>query len=60
VSPRPGQTIDKSDLRAYLAARFPKWWVPDEFVFLDAIPRTSVGKFAKGELRARFEGYHWP
>jgi fatty-acyl-CoA synthase len=60
VVPRPGQTIDKSDLRAYLAARFPKWWVPDEFVFLDAIPRTSVGKFAKGELRARFEGYHWP
>ena len=60
VVPKPGETIDKADLRAYLAARFPKWWLPDEFVFLDAIPRTSVGKFAKRDLRARFEGYHWP
>jgi fatty-acyl-CoA synthase len=60
VVPKPGQTIDKADLRAYLAARVPKWWLPDDFVFLDAIPRTSVGKFAKRELRTRFTGYHWP
>ena len=27
--------------------RFAKWWLPDEVVFLDAIPKTSVGKFDK-------------
>ncbi len=59
VVPKPGQTIDKADLRAYLAERFAKWWVPDDIVFLDAIPRTSVGKFAKNELRECFKEYHW-
>jgi fatty-acyl-CoA synthase len=27
------------------------WWVPDEFAFLDEIPKTSVGKFDKKLLR---------
>ncbi len=27
------------------------WWIPDEFVLLDQIPKTSVGKFNKKELR---------
>ncbi|HPA84476.1 MAG TPA: fatty-acid--CoA ligase, partial [Deltaproteobacteria bacterium] len=27
------------------------WWIPDDFVFLPEIPKTSVGKFNKRELR---------
>ena len=34
---------------------FAKWWLPDGFEFVDAIPRTSVGKFKKSTLRARFK-----
>jgi fatty-acyl-CoA synthase len=60
VVPKPGQTIDKAALHAYLAEHFAKWWLPDDIIFLDAIPRTSVGKFAKLELRERFKEYHWP
>jgi fatty-acyl-CoA synthase len=39
------------DLLAHLEPRIPKWWLPDEVVFLDSIPKTSVGKFSKKDLR---------
>jgi acyl-CoA synthetase (AMP-forming)/AMP-acid ligase II len=51
---RPGAepTADtKVDLRAFLEPRVAKWWLPDDIVFLDYIPKTSVGKFSKKELR---------
>jgi acyl-CoA synthetase (AMP-forming)/AMP-acid ligase II len=51
---RPGAepTADtKVDLRAFLEPRVAKWWLPDDIVFLDHIPKTSVGKFSKKELR---------
>lgn len=54
VVPRPGAAIDEAALRAHLAARFPSWWLPDAFVVVDALPKTSTGKFAKTELRARY------
>ena len=31
-----------------------KWWVPDRFEFIEEVPKTSVGKFDKKLLRARF------
>jgi fatty-acyl-CoA synthase len=30
-----------------------KWWIPEEFAFVDEVPKTSVGKFDKKVLRAR-------
>jgi fatty-acyl-CoA synthase len=51
---RPGAepTADtKVDLRAFLEPRVARWWLPDDIVFLDHIPKTSVGKFSKKELR---------
>lgn len=47
-------TIDKKALLDFLAARFPRWYVPDDVVFIDALPRTSVGKIDKKALRLRF------
>ena len=35
------------------AARVAKWWLPDEFAFIDEVPKTSVGKFDKKVLRGR-------
>ncbi|MFO0997354.1 MAG: long-chain fatty acid--CoA ligase [Alphaproteobacteria bacterium] len=46
-------------LRAHLAERFAKWWLPDAIVFIDAIPRTSTGKFQKAVLRERFKDWQW-
>ncbi len=45
---------DVESLRELLAERFPKWWLPDRFEFVEEIPKTSVGKFKKSELRERY------
>src|SRR5664279_422400 len=41
---RAGARADETELREWLAARVAKWWLPDRIVFVDAIPRTGVGK----------------
>jgi fatty-acyl-CoA synthase len=56
---KEGQTCTPDDLRSLLAAKFPKFWIPDAFVFVDAIPRTSAGKFKKSELRETFRSWTW-
>jgi fatty-acyl-CoA synthase len=59
VVAKPGcrETLTKEAITAYLEPRFAKWWLPDDVVFLDAIPKTSVGKFDKKVLRAQFKGH---
>jgi fatty-acyl-CoA synthase len=49
----PGGEASVDDLRRFLADRFAKFEVPDRFVFVDELPKTSVGKFDKKVLRAR-------
>jgi fatty-acyl-CoA synthase len=51
---RPGKTATADELRAHLAHRFAKWQLPERFEFLEAIPRTSTGKFWKTKLREQF------
>ena len=41
-----------AELRAFLEPRVARWWLPDEFAFIDELPKTSVGKFDKKVLRA--------
>jgi fatty-acyl-CoA synthase len=47
------------ELRAHLAKTFAKWQLPDAFVFMSEIPRTSVGKFKKTALREQFSNWRW-
>jgi fatty-acyl-CoA synthase len=56
---KEGACATGDELRAYLAKSFGKWQLPDAFVFIDAIPRTSVGKFKKSELREQFSDWRW-
>jgi fatty-acyl-CoA synthase len=49
---REGASISADDLREHLLGRVAKWWLPDEFAFIEEIPKTSVGKFDKKVLRA--------
>ena len=37
-----------------------KWWMPDAVEFIDEVPKTSVGKFSKKDLRAKFAEYELP
>ncbi len=56
---KEGAMASPEELREFLAMRFARWQLPDAFVFLPAIPRTSVGKFQKSLLRERFAGWKW-
>jgi fatty-acyl-CoA synthase len=51
---KPDQQATLEDLREHLLSRFVKWQLPDRIEVLDAIPRTSTGKFWKVKLRERF------
>jgi fatty-acyl-CoA synthase len=57
---RAGAALDGEELRAWLADRVAKWWLPDRVVFIDEVPKTSVGKFSKKDLRDRFSELHLP
>lgn len=49
--------IVKNDLLEFLEPQFAKWWLPDDVIFVDEIPKTSVGKFLKRELREQLQEY---
>jgi fatty-acyl-CoA synthase len=51
---KPDHPVDKAELQNFLAGRVDKWGLPDDIVFLDELPKTSVGKFSKRTLRERF------
>jgi fatty-acyl-CoA synthase len=50
-----GADVSPEELCEFLADRVAKWWIPDEFAFIDEVPKTSVGKFDKKLLRKRLE-----
>ena len=49
----PGQSVSAAELRAHLSDRVVKWWLPEQWAFVDEVPRTSVGKHDKKLLRER-------
>ncbi len=51
---RPGAKASAEDLNRFLAEKFAKWWLPDDYVFAAEIPHTSTGKFLKSKLREDF------
>src|SRR5699024_124136 len=50
-----GVQLSKEEMLEYLEPQFAKWWLPDEVLFMDEIPKTSVGKFLKRALREQVE-----
>jgi fatty-acyl-CoA synthase len=57
---KQGEELSREEVLDYLAARLTKWQVPDDVVFIDEIPKTSVGKFSKKTLRDKFADYQLP
>jgi fatty-acyl-CoA synthase len=49
-----GSTVTAADLRVWLGERTAKFWLPERWTFIDEVPKTSVGKFDKKVLRARY------
>ncbi|WP_158881745.1 long-chain fatty acid--CoA ligase [Amycolatopsis anabasis] len=49
---REGQSVTAAELREFLADKVAKWQLPENWTFIDEVPKTSVGKFDKKRLRA--------
>jgi fatty-acyl-CoA synthase len=52
---REGSSLSAEQLLDHLRGRVAKWWLPDEFAFVEEVPKTSVGKFDKKVLRAHLQ-----
>ena len=54
-----GASITPAELRKFLTDKVVRWWLPERWTFADEIPRTSVGKYDKKTIRARYaeDGY---
>jgi fatty-acyl-CoA synthase len=57
---KPGESLTADEVREHLVPLVPRWWLPDAVEFIDAVPKTSVGKFSKRTLRERFADYRLP
>lgn len=62
VVPKPdfADAITPEEILEFLGARVAKWQLPDEVIFIESVPKTSVGKFDKKVLRERFKDHQLP
>jgi acyl-CoA synthetase (AMP-forming)/AMP-acid ligase II len=60
VVKRSGHDVTRDELLKFLGSKMVKWWVPDDVVFVDELPRTATGKFSKLTLRRQFRDYRLP
>ena len=58
IVPKKGVTVSADELRSFLAGKFAKFWIPDGYAIIDAIPKTSVGKISKSTLRDKYNSDH--
>ena len=56
----PGAEPTKADILEVLESKIAKWQMPDDVVFVDALPMTATGKISKKDLRAKFADYKLP
>jgi fatty-acyl-CoA synthase len=56
---KEGAQTTADELCAFLSAKFAKWQLPDDFVFVNELPHTSTGKLLKTELRKRYKDWQW-
>ncbi len=54
---KEGYDVTKDDILDFISPQFASWWLPDDVVFIDEIPKTSVGKFLKRELRDQLKDH---
>ncbi|MCB2074326.1 MAG: long-chain fatty acid--CoA ligase [Novosphingobium sp.] len=57
---KPEMDVTGEELRALLAEKVAKWWLPDAVEFVDEIPHTGTGKISKKDLREQFADYRLP
>ncbi|RED36085.1 fatty-acyl-CoA synthase [Rhodopseudomonas thermotolerans] len=57
---KPDVTCTRDEILQYMDGKIAKWWMPDDIVFVEAIPHTATGKILKTALRDQFKTYTLP
>ena len=57
---KEGQTATKEEILGFLKGKIANWWMPDDIVFVKAIPHTATGKILKTALRDQFKDHVLP
>ena len=60
VVKKPGAELTSAELLRFYEGRVAKWQVPDDVVFVDAIPLGATGKMQKNKLREQFKAHKLP
>ncbi|MBS0484831.1 MAG: AMP-binding protein, partial [Proteobacteria bacterium] len=60
VTRRAGMELTREELLAFYEGKAAKWQIPDDVVFVDAIPLGATGKMLKTRLREQLAGYRLP
>jgi fatty-acyl-CoA synthase len=57
VVPKPGNVLEPGEILEFLRPQLARWALPDAVEIIDAVPKTSVGKFDKKVLRERYKNW---
>jgi fatty-acyl-CoA synthase len=57
---KPEARLERDEMLHFLESHVAKWWLPDDVVFVTALPHTATGKLLKTELRERYRDYRLP
>ena len=60
VMKKPGAEVTREELLAHYEGKIAKWQIPDDVVFVDAIPLGATGKMQKMTLRQQLKDYVLP
>ena len=60
IVPKPGTAPTKEAILDHLTQHVAKWWLPDDIVFVDALPHSATGKLLKTALRDQFKDHVLP
>jgi 3-(methylthio)propionyl---CoA ligase len=60
VQRKPGAAVTREELLAFYQDKVAKWWIPDDVVFVEALPHTATGKLLKTKLRQDFLAHRLP
>ena len=60
VVPKPGKTVVREELLKFYEGKIAKWQIPDDAVFVEAIPIGATGKMLKTKLREMLSTYQLP
>jgi fatty-acyl-CoA synthase len=57
---KQGASATPDELRAFLAPKVARWWLPERWTFVDELPKTSVGKLDKKLIRSEYAAQKYP